>query len=44
MPSTPVRTFRIRHDECDAYEHVNHANHTNHPQCSSVVEIPREVL
>lgn len=32
MPATHVRTFRIRHYECDAYGHVNHANYVRYMQ------------
>jgi acyl-CoA thioester hydrolase len=32
MPSTHVRSFRIRHYECDAYGHVNHANYVRYMQ------------
>jgi acyl-CoA thioester hydrolase len=32
MPSTHVRTFCIRHYECDAYGHVNHANYVRYMQ------------
>jgi acyl-CoA thioester hydrolase len=32
MPLTHVRTFRIRHYECDAHGHVNHANYLRYMQ------------
>lgn len=32
MPLTHVRTFRVRHHECDAYGHVNHANYLRYMQ------------
>jgi acyl-CoA thioester hydrolase len=32
MPATHVRTFRVRHYECDAYGHVNHANYVRYMQ------------
>ncbi len=32
MPLTHVRTFRVRHYECDAYGHVNHANYLRYMQ------------
>lgn len=32
MPLIHVRTFRVRHYECDAYGHVNHANYLRYMQ------------
>ena len=32
MPLTHVRTFRVRHYECDAYGHVNYANYLRYMQ------------
>ncbi|MCP4539314.1 MAG: acyl-CoA thioesterase [Chloroflexi bacterium] len=32
MPLTHIRTFRVRHYECDAYEHVKYANYLNYMQ------------
>jgi len=32
MPLTHVRTFRVRHYECDAYGHVNQANYLRYMQ------------
>jgi acyl-CoA thioester hydrolase len=32
MPLTHLRTFRVRHYECDAYGHVNHANYLRYMQ------------
>ncbi len=32
MPLTHVRTFRVRHYECDVYGHVSHANLLNYMQ------------
>lgn len=32
MPLTHVRTFRVRHYECDANGHVNHANYLRYAQ------------
>jgi acyl-CoA thioester hydrolase len=32
MPLTLVRTFRVRHYECDAYGHVNYANYLRYMQ------------
>ncbi len=32
MPLTSVRTFRVRHYECDAYGHVNHTNYLRYAQ------------
>lgn len=32
MPLTHLRTFRVRHYECDAYGHVNHTNYLRYAQ------------
>jgi acyl-CoA thioester hydrolase len=32
MPLTHVRTFRVRHYECDAYGHLNYANYLRYMQ------------
>ncbi len=32
MPLTHVRTFRVRHYECDAYGHLNHAHYLRYMQ------------
>ena len=32
MPLTHVRTFRVRHYECDALGHVNYANYLRYMQ------------
>lgn len=32
MPLTHIRTFRVRHYECDAYGHLNHANYLRYMQ------------
>jgi acyl-CoA thioester hydrolase len=36
MPLTHVRTFRVRHYECDAYGHVNHANYLRYMQEAAI--------
>ena len=36
MPLTHVRTFRVRHYECDAYRHVNHANYLRYMQEAAI--------
>ena len=32
MPLEHINTFRVRHYECDAYQHVNHANYIRYMQ------------